>query len=303
MLSSAYYPNPELIYPSPPFFTLFIVIDMMIMKHSIRYGLITTCMALVLSACSTNDNDYIYQRPQTRNLPDIPEIASVRVAPPAPQYTPPVKPKVKPKVQAYKPKVHKYNPNQTTNTVITQKEVAAVSQEKKWEEEIKQKSVVETDPYANIPDDSSGNIKAKPKVVNSSANSSTKKTAAPVLGTVKPVKPSKPQIPLESSSAVKTLLLKARADLAIGRTSSAIDKLERGLRIEPRNSLLWYQLARANYDKRKYSQTISMAKKSIQNTDRDYIIAKNWMLIKKAGQKSGDTFAVKEAIDYFKINP
>jgi len=273
---------------------------MIIIKNLIRYGLITAI--LVLSGCSTSNDDYVYQRPQTRNLPEIPEIASARVPPPAPRYTPPP---VKPQVRPYKPKVQKYTPNKTS-TVITQSEVAAVSQEEKWEEEMKQKAVVETDPYANIPDDSTdstNNTNVKPKVTNAST---TKPAVVPVLRSVKPVKPpkpSKPQPPIESSLAVKTLLVKARADLAIGRTSSAIDKLERGLRIEPQNSLLWYQLAKANYDKESYTQTISMAKKSIRNTDRDYIIAKNWMLIKKAGLKSGDTIVVKEAIDYFKINP
>ena len=272
-------------------------------KHIKLYTLLS--IVLLSSGCSvSNDNDYVYNRNRsaTRNLPEIPEIATVRVPPPAPRYTPPPVKEVQKK--PYKPEIHKYTPSKTTNTVITQKEVAAVENKvestedntvDKWEEEIKQKVEVTIDPYENIPDDS--NSTAKPKVTNASEANSTRLPSS----VKKPAKPLK--TPLESSSAVKTLLIKARADLAIGRTTAAIDKLERGLRIEPRNALLWYQLARANYEKKSYTQTISMAKKSIKNTDRDYIIAKDWMLIKKAGLKSGNTVVVKEALDYFKINP
>jgi len=270
-------------------------------KHIRLYTLLS--IVLLSSGCSvSNDNDYVYNRSTTRNLPEIPEIATVRVPPPAPRYTPP--PVEKTQKKPYKPEIHKYTPSKTTNTVITQKEVAAVENRgedtvdntvDKWEEEIKQKVEVTIDPYENIPDDS--NSTKKPKVTNAAEANSTHSPSS----VKKPAKPRK--TPIESSSAVKTLLIKARADLAIGRTTSAIDKLERGLRIEPHNTLLWYQLARANYEKKSYTQAISMAKKSIQNTDRDYIIAKDWMLIKKAGLKSGNTVVVKEAIDYFKINP
>jgi len=278
------------------------------MKKQIQLYLLLIATWL-LTGCSVTDDDYVYERSSARNLPEIPEVASVRRPPPVsqPRYTPP--PVIK-KKKPYKPKVHKYSPSKTTDTVITQKEVAMVETDaetkaeteaetkKKWEEKIKQESVVDTDPYENIPDDSSNTT--KPKVTTATeANSAPLSSSASVR--VKPTAPAKP--PVESSSAVKTLLLKARADITLGRPTAAISKLERGLRMEPRNPLLWYQLARANYSKKKYTQAISMAKKSIQNTNRDYIIAKNWMLIKKAGLKSGDTVVVKEAIDYFKINP
>jgi len=276
------------------------------MKKQIQIQLYLLIIAAwLLTGCSVTDDDYVYERSSARNLPEIPEVASVRRPPPVlqPRYTPP--PVIK-KKKPYKPKVHKYSPSKTTDTVITQKEVAVVETEteaetkKKWEEKIKQESVVDTDPYENIPDDSSNTT--KPKVTTATeANSAPLSSSSSVPVIVKPTVPAKP--PVESSSAVKTLLLKARADITLGRPTAAISKLERGLRMEPRNPLLWYQLARANYSKKKYTQAISMAKKSIQNTNRDYIIAKNWMLIKKAGLKSGDTVVVKEAIDYFKINP
>jgi len=282
------------------------------MKKQIQIQLYLLLIATwLLTGCSVTDNDYVYERSSSRNLPEIPEVASVRRLPPVlqPRYTPP--PVIK-KQKPYTPKVHKYSPSKTTDTVITQKEVAVIETEaktkaeaeaetkKKWEEKIKQESVVDTDPYENIPDDSSNTT--KPKVtIATKANSAPSLSSSSASVIAKPTAPAKPSV--ESSSAVKTLLLKARADITLGRLTAAISKLERGLRMEPRNPLLWYQLARANYNKEKYTQAISMAKKSIQNTNRDYIVAKNWMLIKKAGLKSGDTVVVKEATDYFKINP
>jgi len=274
---------------------------MIITKHIIRYTLIGTFA--LLSACSSDYDNYVYQRPQAPPLLYIPEVASVRVEQ-APQYIPPpVKPKsisnkVK-KERIYKPKVKKYSPYKISNTVITQKEVSSVSLEKQWEKaekEAEKNAIVDVDPYANIPE-------RRPEIITRVKSTVVEKK--PVRRTIKPsVNVAQPSIaPVKSSLAVKSLLVKARADLAIGRTSSAIGKLERGLRIEPRNSDLWYQLAKTHYAQKDYAQTVNMAKKSIRNTNRDYVIAKNWLLIKKAGLKSGDTVVVKEAIDYFKVNP
>ncbi len=266
-----------------------------IIKYVARYSLLI--LIALLSACSSSYDNYVYQRPANRTLPEIPEIASV-VVEPEPRYVPPP---VKPKVTPYKPKVQKYTPSKGPSNVITQKEVASVVEEKRERDRLEEafkNAEVETDPYADIPDSSTA---AKRKTVVAPTVASTNK---PQLGKVKPAKaPATSTARRETSSAVKSLLFKARADLAIGRTSAAISELERGLRIEPQNSELWYQLAKAQYSKKNYSQSISMAKKSIRYTNRDYEIAKNWILIKKAGLKSGDTVVVKEALDYFKINP
>lgn len=280
---------------------------MTVIKYSNIF--ILTILIILLGGCSTNYNDYVYQRPHTRNIPEIPEIASVRVQPPAPHHIPSPE---KPKVEPYEAKVHKYSPNKSKDTVITQKEVATVTTlEKNWENEeekeeekerervVKKKAEVDIDPYADIPDrDTSENNKVEKPTIVKSVTPPKPTLVKPALAKVKPAPTER-----ESSPAVKTLLIKARADLAIGRSTSAIEKLERGLRIEPRNANLWYQLAKTHHARKDYTQAISMAKKSIQNTNRDYVIAKNWMLIKKAGLKSGDTVVVKEAIDYFKVNP
>lgn len=141
-------------------------------------------------------------------------------------------------------------------------------------EEEKQRVTVDIDPYASIPENSSD----QPEVVTTK------------------------RVGLRSSPAVKSLMIGARADIAIGRTSAAVSKLERGLRIESQNPGLWHLLAKAHYAQSDYQQTISMAKKSNRYSGDDALISQNWQLIKKAGEKSGDMTAVKEAIHYSKVN-
>jgi len=231
-------------------------------------------MAFFLGGCSTNN--VAYQRPVTRPLPEIPEIRHSQ--PTRPHYQAPVA-----TVKPYAPKVQKYG-EQTTgikDSVITQQDVQAAKRDNVIEK-LKDKDRVDIDPYAAIPESRHSNSNTNEQdVTGQSVNTTT----------------------AESSPAVKTLLIRAQADLAIGRTSAAIDKLERGLRIESENPKLWHALAQAHYDQSDYQQAISMSKKSIRHTGNDELIAKNWSLIKKAGLKSGDTTVVKEALDYFKVNP
>ncbi len=79
------------------------------------------------------------------------------------------------------------------------------------------------------------------------------------------------------------------------------------MRIESQNPSIWYLLAKAHYDQANHQQAITMAKKSIRYADDnpagDNLIAQNWKLIQKAGEKSDDAIAIKEALDYFKVNP
>ena len=141
--------------------------------------------------------------------------------------------------------------------------------------ENKKRATVDVDPYASIPE-------------NSSSRRGVSPPAPPVF---------------KSSSAVKSLMTRARADLIVGNTQSAITKLERGLRIESQNPNIWHLLAKAHHDQREYQQSIAMAKKSIRYAGNDDLIGKNWRLIQKSGKKSDDAIALKEALDYFKANP
>lgn len=108
----------------------------------------------------------------------------------------------------------------------------------------------------------------------------------------------------ESSPAVKSLMIRARADMAIGNEQSAISKLERALRIESDNADLWYLLAKAHQSSSDHQQAITMAKKAINYAgSNDEMVAKSWKLIQKSGEASGDSMVVKEAINYSKVNP
>lgn len=217
----------------------------------------------LLTACSSAYN----QRSQVRNLPVLPEVTRpVRRAP--------LKTVIVRKQKISSAKVHKYSVNKpkASDAVITQKEIAAVITNTEDDRG-------NIDPFAAIPDDS------RSKVISN-------------RGTLKPVVEA-----TESSPAVKSLIIRAQADLAVGRINSAVSHLERGLRIESTNPKLWSLLAQAHYDETSYQQSISMAKKAIRYANDDSLIAKNWALIKKAGLQSNDTMVVKEANNYIKLNP
>lgn len=223
-------------------------------------------LIMTLNGCSSS-----YNYSDSRALPSIPEIRSN-----IPQRA--AKPKRVVRKAPAKPskavaKVKKYSITSSTSTVITQQEVAAVNKEL-LRVEAKKAAAVEIDPYDSIPDNRESTNKPSPAV---SIN--------------------------KSSPAVVSLMARARADIAIGKTQSAVSKLERGLRIESQNPNIWNLLAKANYDQRDYQQSINMAKKSIRYASEDQLIAQNWQLIKKAAEKSDDTIALKEALDYFKVNP
>lgn len=107
-----------------------------------------------------------------------------------------------------------------------------------------------------------------------------------------------------SSPAVKALLTQARVDMAASRYTAATGKLERALRIEPRNPLVWHQLAKAHYNEGKDASAISMAKKSNFYTAENSSLEKqNWQLIKSASKRSGDIKTLKDAIRYERNHP
>ncbi|MCK5902064.1 MAG: tetratricopeptide repeat protein [Cocleimonas sp.] len=105
----------------------------------------------------------------------------------------------------------------------------------------------------------------------------------------------------ESSPAVQALLVQAYADAKLGRRDAAMSKLERGLRIEPQNPKLWYQLAELHYAAGDYQQAITMAKKAINFSENDaQMKGKNWDFISKVAKRSGDRRTLSEADDYKK---
>lgn len=233
-----------------------------------------------LTGCSALDSYRYPSQPEARSLPQIPEIKRPQKA--KPRYIPPKKTVVRaPKAQVSS------SSYQIKNKAIVVKpakpqltQLQKIEQQKRLQEQAKQNATVDIDPFATIPDSSS----QKPRVT----------TVLPE--NTKPVQNA-------SSPAVKSLMSSARADITIGRSRSAISKLERGLRIEPQNAQIWHMLAKAHYANSAFLHSISMAKKSNSNTNNSDLINENWKLIKQAGEKSGNADAIKEALDYMKLNP
>lgn len=226
---------------------------------------------LVLTGCSAIDSYRTSPQTTARSLPQIPEIKRQATKP---RYFQPKKTVVT------KPMVVKPYPK----TIVESKKPPQLTQQQKLErqklvqQQAKDNATVDIDPYASIPESSSN----KTTVVTTKNNKPTVSSSSP---------------------AVKTLMTSARADIALGRSRSAISKLERGLRIEPENAQLWHLLAKAHYSNSAFLHAISIAKKSNANTNNADLINENWKLIKLAGERSGNASAIKEALDYMKVNP
>lgn len=186
-------------------------------------------------------------------------------------------------VKPYKPEVRPYVDSKPTVSIPSDEtqvssNTAIVELEKSKTDEV-------ADPYSSIPD-SAVVTKSSPKITST-------------LGAPEERPAAKPR----SSSAVKALMTQARAEMIIGKYSLAENKLERGLRIEAENPQLWSLMAKAHFGQSNYSQAINMARKAIQFSRNDDEISSNWELVKEAGEKSGDAIAVKDALDYIKMNP
>jgi tetratricopeptide (TPR) repeat protein len=115
------------------------------------------------------------------------------------------------------------------------------------------------------------------------------------------------EAPAPSSSnntAVIALLNKAQHQSAAGRLDEARASLERALRIEPHNPVLWQELARVRLDQGQYRQAENLAAKSnvLARTDR-YLQAKNWRIIGEARSRRGDLQGAREAFEKAERSP
>jgi predicted negative regulator of RcsB-dependent stress response len=100
------------------------------------------------------------------------------------------------------------------------------------------------------------------------------------------------------NTAVMALLNKAKNQSAAGRMDEAGANLERALRIEPRNPILWHELARLRLEQGQYRQAENMAAKSkmLAGTNR-YLQAENWRIIGEARSRRGDLQGAREAFE------
>ncbi len=98
------------------------------------------------------------------------------------------------------------------------------------------------------------------------------------------------------NSAVLALLDQARQQSSAGQQAAAGASLERALRIEPRNPVLWQELARLRLSQGQYRQAENLAAKS--NTlagNNKSLRAANWRLIGRARSKRGNLKGAKAA--------
>jgi predicted negative regulator of RcsB-dependent stress response len=106
------------------------------------------------------------------------------------------------------------------------------------------------------------------------------------------------------NTAVMALLNNAKNQSAAGRMDEASANLERSLRIEPRNPMLWHELARVRLEQGQYRQAENMAAKSnmLAGTNR-YQQAKNWRIIGEARSRRGDLQGAREAFEKAEQSP
>jgi tetratricopeptide (TPR) repeat protein len=112
------------------------------------------------------------------------------------------------------------------------------------------------------------------------------------------VQPSIPRPVASGNPAVVALLDKAHSQSATGELEQAGASLERALRIEPRNALLWQELARVRLDLGLYRQAESLAAKSNGfAADNRALRGENWRIIGQARSGQGDYRGAQAAFD------
>lgn len=94
------------------------------------------------------------------------------------------------------------------------------------------------------------------------------------------------------SPVVQRLLAAANTQAKEGNPDAAANSLERALRIEPRNALLWSKLANVRYLQQDWQQAIQLAAKSNTLSGNDQGLRRqNWNLMGNAYEALGDNAA------------
>lgn len=102
----------------------------------------------------------------------------------------------------------------------------------------------------------------------------------------------------QSSPAVVALLDDADQYSSSGKKQEAIATIERALRIEPKNPVLWHRLGQLRLQEGNYDQAVAMAKKSNVLADKNPSLQyDNWIIIAKAKDAMGDKEGAAEALN------
>ncbi|MBI3571641.1 MAG: tetratricopeptide repeat protein [Gammaproteobacteria bacterium] len=104
--------------------------------------------------------------------------------------------------------------------------------------------------------------------------------------------------PVSDNTAVVALMDTARTDIANGKLDAAVAPMERALRIEPRNPLLWQELSRLRLQQGQYQQAEGLAARSSGWAGNNKALrAENWRIIGEARLKRGDYQGAQAAFD------
>ncbi len=99
-----------------------------------------------------------------------------------------------------------------------------------------------------------------------------------------------------TSKAALALLAKARQAANEGQLSVAEAQLERALRIEPQNAVLWHYMAKLRLHQGQLSQAAGLAAKSNSLDQGDSLLqADNWRIIAHARYQKGDKAGAEAA--------
>jgi Tfp pilus assembly protein PilF len=105
-----------------------------------------------------------------------------------------------------------------------------------------------------------------------------------------------PPAPREQPAAVVALLDHAEQQANNGDLQAAAMTLERAIRIDSRNPVLWHHLASVRLAEGNAGQAEELAKKSNALAAGNYALqARNWGLIAEARRKRGDTAGAQSA--------
>lgn len=106
-------------------------------------------------------------------------------------------------------------------------------------------------------------------------------------------------IQVDSTSAVESLLNDAKNYYEMKQFEQAAALLERALRIEPRNPILWHNLAGVRLAQEDWKRAANLATKSntLAGSNKDYkeLRLRNWVIVTRACEGMGDFNCAQEA--------
>jgi tetratricopeptide (TPR) repeat protein len=119
---------------------------------------------------------------------------------------------------------------------------------------------------------------------------------APTPPTVPRERPKAPAATLGPAS--KALVTQAQAQRRKGDLPGATQSLERALRIEPNNPLLWIEMGRLRMDQRNYPQAENLGRKALaMSVGDDHTQSQAWQLISDSLRARGKNVQAQEAAD------